>query len=185
MELIRFDKNVHLYTPQPITIAYRDAQGKTRRYTPDGFIQYRRDIMPAIQMPHTLCEIKYRTDLGTKWQELLPKWRAARRHCAQNGWKFMVITEREIRTPYLENVRFLWPYRSGDNANAVLADEMLHHISEMRETDPEALLCTMFRDRWNRATALPTLWYLISNFQIGCDLMRPLGMKSTIWKLED
>ncbi|TCS72150.1 TnsA endonuclease-like protein [Sulfuritortus calidifontis] len=184
MELVRFDKNIKLYTPQPLVIEYRDAAGKLRRYTPDGFIEYRRDIRPAKEMPHVLCEIKYRKDFRAQWRNLLPKFRAAKRYCAERGWEFKVFTEREIRTPYLQNVRFLWPYCSEIRDDAVV-DLLLLHLAELRETDPEALLCSLFRDRWKRADALPDLWHLVATSQVGCDLTQPLTMKTHIWSLSD
>jgi hypothetical protein len=182
MELVRFDKNIKLYTPQPLVIEYRNSEGKLRRYTPDGFIEYRRDIRPAKEMPHALCEIKYRGDFRDKWRELMPKFRAAKRYCSEREWEFKVFTEREIRTPYLQNVRFLWPYFHGLRS-AEIADLMLLQLSELRETDPEVLLCSLFRDRWKRAAALPDLWFLIASHQVGCDLNQPLTMQTRIWTL--
>lgn len=185
MELIRFDKNVRLFTPQPVKIEYVNSGGERRYYTPDGFIEYRRDIEPAQCMVHTLCEVKYRADFRANWRELLPKFRAAKAYCRREGWRFAVFTEHEIRTPYLQNVRFLWPYRTREGIDAMVAQEIISRLTDMRETDPETLMCTLYRDRWNRAAALPVLWYLISNFQISCDLSQPIGMKSRIWSLEE
>lgn len=183
MELVRFDKNIRHYTPQPLTIEYLDASGKQRRYTPDGFIEYRRDTWPAREMADVLCEIKYREDFRSQWRTLLPKFRAARNFCAERGWEFKVFTEREIRTPYLRNVRFLWPFVRNVRDDRY-ADLLLLQLDEVRESDPEALLCSMCRDKWRRAEILPNLWWLIANHQIGCDLTQPLTMKTRIWTLE-
>ena len=183
MELVRFDTNVKLFTPQPLVIEYSDATGKHRQYTPDGFIEYRRDIWPAKEMPHFLCEIKYRADFRKQWRELLPKFRAAKQYCLERSWEFKVLTELEIRTPYLANVRFLWPYLK-DLRSAEIADLILLQLSELHETDPDGLLCSLFRDRWKRAGALPDLWYLVATHQVGCDLTQPLTMKTRIWTLE-
>ena len=183
MELTRFDRNIKLYTAQPLIVDYVDAEGKARVYYPDAFIEYRRDIYPAREMPHVLCEIKYRSNFRQQWRELLPKFRAAKQFATERGWEFKVFTEKEIRTPYLKNVKFLWAYRERPR-NAGIADLVLLHLSELRETDPEALMCSLFRDRWKRAEALPDLWYLIANHQVGCDLSEPLTMQTTIWTLE-
>lgn len=182
MELVRFDKNVELYTPQPLTVRFRDAAGKARSYTPDGFIEFRRDVLPAAEMPHVLCEVKFRKDFREKWREYLPKYRAAKKYCVQHGWEFRVFTEREIRTPYLQNVRFLWPYRQ-QVPNADLAMLLLDKIEDLRETDAEALLVALYRDKWNRAAALPALWQLVADFQVGCELAVPLTMRSKLWTL--
>jgi hypothetical protein len=180
MELVRFDLNIRRFTPQPLVIEYLDTLGKHRKYTPDGFIEYRRDILPAKDMPHVLCEIKYRADFREKWKELLPKFRAAKHYCSNQGWEFRIYSESEIRTPYLKNVRFLWPFRN-DLRDPEVADMFLLHLSELRESDPQALLYSLFRNRWKQAATLPDLWHLIATCQIGCDLTKPLTMKSRIW----
>lgn len=59
MELVRFDRNIRTYSPQPLTIRYVDSLGRFRKYTPDGLIEYRRDCFPAKEMKHVLCEVKY------------------------------------------------------------------------------------------------------------------------------
>jgi hypothetical protein len=41
-----------------------------------------------------------------------PKFRAAQRYARQQGWRFRLVTERHMRTPYLENAKFLRPYRT-------------------------------------------------------------------------
>ncbi|MGO9601981.1 MAG: heteromeric transposase endonuclease subunit TnsA [Candidatus Binataceae bacterium] len=183
LELIRFDRNVRVYVTQPTRIEYTDATGRRRTYIPDGFIEYRRDGLPAREMPHALCEVKYREDFRASWRDQLPKFRAAKGYCKERGWEFKVFTEREIRTPYLKNVRFLWSYRSYPY-DSTLSTEILDKLQDLRETDPQALLCSMFRDKWNRAAALPTLWRLVADFLIGCDLSQPLTMKSRIWTVE-
>lgn len=183
MQLVRFDKNIHLFTPQPLTLWYEDAKGNKRSYTPDGFIEYRRDIAPAKDMPHVLCEIKYRADFRAKWKELLPRFRAAKRYCQERGWEFHVFTEREIRTAYLENVRFLWRYHAINEDNG-FSELIRERIREMGETDPTSLLNAICRDKWNQAVALPVLWHLVCNAEIGCDLNLPLTMHTRIWSTE-
>lgn len=179
MELVRFDKNIDIYTPQPLTIQYTSSDGKPRKYTPDGLIEYRRDIYPAAEMPPVLCEIKYRTDFRVGWKVFLPKFKAAKKYAAERGWLFHVYTEREIRSPYLTNVRFLMRYDEPPEPDILLA--ISEKLTEMRESDPESLMASLFRNSWNRAAALPGLWYLIRHHQVGCNLSEPLTMHSRIW----
>jgi hypothetical protein len=56
-----------------------------------------------------LYEVKYRDDLRAHWQDYRSKFKAARRYACTQGWVFRLITEREIRTPYLKNATFLGP----------------------------------------------------------------------------
>jgi len=183
MELIRFDRNVELYTPQPITIRYVDQDGKQRKYTPDGLIEYRKDISPGRDMQPVLCEIKYREDFRADWRNLIRRFRVAKAYAQDMGWQFRVYTEREIRTPYLANARFLTGYISRvPDPDTLFA--IIDKLADLRESDPEALMLSLFRDRWTRAAALPVLWYLVAERRIGCDLSEPLNMRSKIWTLE-
>ncbi|WP_417644009.1 TnsA endonuclease N-terminal domain-containing protein [Acinetobacter baumannii] len=184
MELIRFDKNIELYTPQPLVISYIDKDNKKRSYTPDGLVEYRTDILPAKEMKPVLCEIKYRADFRADWKNLMPRFRAAKVFANERGWDFQVFTEVEIRTPYLKNVRFLSGYLSV-SYEIDLQETILEKLSDLRESDPQTIMFILFRDKWMRASALPTLWYLIAMKRIGCELSEPLTMNSRIWVLEE
>lgn len=179
--LLDFDLDVAGYEEQPVRIRYQDIEGHKRTYTPDVLVYYRdNNNLPSPLSSPLLCEVKYRDDLRRNWLEIKPKIRAARSYAREHSWRFQVITEREIRTPYLENAKFLRQYRriptDWEQVNLLL--EMMR---ELREADPETLLLAIFKDRWNRAQLMPMLWQLISNKMIGADLTRPVTMKSRIW----
>jgi hypothetical protein len=178
--LLDFDVNVEKYVPQPVRIPYCDSQGNKHNYTPDVLIYYRDDIEPARSMKPLLCEVKYRRECFEKWKELKPKLRAARAYARARGWNFRIITEREIRTPYLENAKFLRQYRNRpldwDHAQIIL-----DLMREFRETDPESLLLAASSDRLLQAQMLPALWHLIVRKMIGVDLTERLTMKSRIY----
>lgn len=127
-----------------------------------------------------LCEIKYRDDLRTHWREYKPQFKAARRYARQQGWFFRLITEREIRTPYLKNVKFLREYRRrvidhDDRCRLLVA------LAEQGEADAETLLTKVNPARMARAQLLPVLWHLVAVGQIGADLVMPLTMHSRLW----
>ncbi len=107
MELLRFGNDVRDFFPQPLSIPYVDANGMSRKYTPDGLIYFRREL----EHPPVLFEVKYREDFRNSWRELRPKFRAARQLCWEEGWKFRIFTEFHIRTPYLANAKFLNVYK--------------------------------------------------------------------------
>ncbi len=178
-----FDLNVLKFEVQPLVIEWEDRVGKSRCYTPDVFVEYRKDIAPAKYMKPLLCEVKYRQDLRENWPELFSRLRAGFRFARRQGWRFKIFTENEIRTPYLSNARFLLPYMCSAPDEAHL-ELLLGRLSEMREADPESLIKAIFRDRWAQAELLPTLWYLVANRQIGTDLGLPLTMRSRIWDKE-
>lgn len=181
MELLRFDTNVQEFIPQPLTIEYEDKEQRISSYTPDGLIYF--NNKPFVSAP-ILFEVKYRSDFKREWRVLMPKFRAAKAFCLSKGWRFEVFTEREIRTPYLGNVKFLWDYRER-KPDSGMSSHILQILADLDLTDPEMLLCALCSDPSNRAQMIPNIWHLISVGDIGCDLDRPLTMHSRIWPVKE
>jgi len=180
MELLRFEASIDKFVAQPLKIEYIDSEQIRRTYTPDGLIRF----TPESEMLPILYEIKYREDYKKDRKKLSPKFRAAKDHCLTIGWKFEVFTEKEIRTQYLENVRFLWPYVERVQSDA-MKERILTILWDLDESDPDMLLCILCNDATNRARMIPVIWHFISTGVIGCDLNKPLTMRTIIWPLED
>lgn len=177
--LLDFDPTVARYEEQPVRIEYADATGRRRTYTPDVLIYYHYDPTVSVDTRPLLCEVKYRDDLFANWKEYKPKIRAGRAHAHGCGWRFQIVTEREVRTPYLENAKFLRPYRriEVDEGNIIL---LLDTLRGMGEADPESVLTTIHHDRTKRAELLPILWRLLADGHITADLSQPLTMRTRI-----
>lgn len=181
--LFEFDPNIRSYEEQPIRIEYTDRSGRSRRYTPDALVTYRTDIEPAHRRRPLLCEIKPRESFVGRWREWREPLRAGRAYAEQRGWDFKVLTEREIRTPYLVNARFLLPYQQSP-AEAT-REQILHDVLyELRQCDVETLLLAACHDRWNRAELLPALWRMVAWGDVGCNLDEPLTMRSLVWVMD-
>ena len=181
--LLDFDPAVAYFEEQPVTITYQDPVGVNRRYTPDVLVHYIPTLRGQRDHRSVRYEIKYRDDLRTHWHEYRAKFKAARRYARSQGWVFRLITEREIRTPYLQNAKFLRQYRerrfdSGDR------HQMLAILASRGEMEPEPLLALLSPDRWERARLLPVLWHLIAIGEVGADLTVPLTMSSRIWSCQ-
>jgi TnsA endonuclease N terminal/TnsA endonuclease C terminal len=179
MKLVGFDPRVSSYVEQPVKIEFTDATGRLRTYTPDILVSYHPQQDAQDTRP-LLVEIKYRRDLFKNWPDLKPKFRAARRYAREQGWEFKIITEVEIRTPYLKNVVFLLGYR---NLSVVDAEtgQLLEMLKRLGGADPDELLLAISEGRIKRAQLLPTLWHLVANNCIGVDLTQPLTMRSRLW----
>lgn len=180
MELTRFDSNIEEIIPQPMTIGYFDTQGASRHYTPDGLLTYKLEL----NIPPIVYEIKYRSDFKDQWKKLIPKFRAAKHFAKSRGWLFKVFTEKEIRTTYLDNVKFLWPFKQRE-VDEEMTSYILSVMSDLQEADPALLIAALFNSKKNQAAVIPILWNLIANLRIGCDLNEPLTMHSKIWTRED
>jgi len=178
-----WDYEVRWYQSQPLKLQYLDNKEVKRTYTPDLLIVYAHnhddDEESILPRKNQLCEVKYRKDLALQWPKLKPKIRAARKYAKNEGWEFKIFTEKEIRTPYLENIRFLWSYRFSD------FDE--HHYDKLMmgldagETTPYDLLQKTYNSKILRGEAMWTLWCMIARLWVSCDLTQPFNMKSRIW----
>lgn len=177
MEILRFDPEVEQFIPQPMTIEFHDKDGKKRSYTPDGLIRFRPPVSNI--QPPILFEVKYREDFRNDWKNLLPKFRAAKAVCLERGWRFLVYTEREIRTPYLLNVKFLWQFLEQVPEDG-MRSLVLQVLNDLDEADPDLLLHALCRDAENRARFIPIIWHLVATGEIECDLGKPINMRSII-----
>ncbi len=133
-----FNTNVFKHEEQPLTIEFKDAGGKQRRNTPDLFVSYRRDLTITRDWRPLLAEVKYRSDLFRHWVELKPKFRAARAYAKQQGWDFAIMTEQEVRTPYLKNITFLLEFRKYPVDEAA-SQPLLEAVADSSSTTPVLL----------------------------------------------
>ena len=180
LSILEFDAAVQSFDVQPVTIRWADSEGRLREYTPDVLVQYYPNQCSFSSFDTVLCEVKYRSDIDKHWSEYKPKFKAAMAFAKSNGWRFKLFTEREIRTTYMENARFLLPYlnnRLDESHERLLLDSLV----AMRETSVEALIKSIFHDKWAQAELIPALWFLVASNRVVTDLNLPLTMSSKVW----
>lgn len=173
--LLEFSPEVVEYEVQPVKIEWTDDQGAPRYYRPDVRVVFHNDLS---RRPW-LCEVKCRGDIRDNWDELHPRFRQGIRYAKQRGWVFHLVSDAEIRTPYLNNARFLLPYRRRPVSETSIA-EVLRAMDEVDTPTPERVLRALSDDPWQQAEWTPTIWHLIAHWQIAADLDRPLLMTSPI-----
>lgn len=189
LTLLEFDERVELFAAQPITIRWEDDTGK-HRYTPDVGVKYRdsacqRDLALRI----TFFEVKPRGVLKRDWQSLRPRFKAMIAWTLERDMRFHLITEREIRTPYLENARFLLRYRRDRMPRNIDLDahrqwRVREALYGLKTSTPRDLLKAISPVEHYQTEFLPWIWYLVNCRLIGCDLTKRLTMVSPIWSLE-
>jgi hypothetical protein len=177
---LEFDSNVRNYEEQPVTIEYPDESGRKRRYTPDFLVHYKNHTPLSSSLKSTLIEVKYRKDLWKDWKVLKPRFSAAMKYADQYGWKFKILTEVEIRTEFQYNARFLVRYMKA-NIDTDKMDHLLNLISDFETSTPQELIIAMSVSPRMQGYYLHTLWYLIANGFICCDLTRLISMNTEIW----
>lgn len=91
--------DVARFQHQPVTIAYEDGKGKSRKYTPDVFVEFTSGI-------RGLYEIKYEEEVANKGDQYEERWNAAKDWAKSRGMTFSLLTELMIRTPRWFNIWF-------------------------------------------------------------------------------
>lgn len=178
--ILEYKPDVYFYQDQPLTIEYF-YNGKTRRYTPDFFVQFRDE---ECKKPW-LCEIKYKQELQDKFSEYKPRFKAAKAYCEEEGWEFKLFTEEFIRTPLLDNINFLSRYQDNDVDQACYR-LVFHTISDLGITTPEEFMLAIEGMEFNmKGRCLYALWYAIKKEHISCDIVtEKISMNSEIWLTE-
>lgn len=177
--LLEFDPTLDDFEVQPVRIDWIDPVGKARHYTPDVLATFNVNG----HRNKILYEVKCRDELRQDWNELRPKFRAAVYFARSHRWRFKIMTEVEIRTPYLESARFLLPFVRSGPVEAAHMDLLDEALKTLKQSTPSELLGSVFKDEWNQARLLPSLWYLVGSRQIGIDLESKITMSSPIWSL--
>lgn len=174
LTLLEFDQAVEQFEVQPLVINWQDTSGGSHTYTPDVLVLYKAELI----LKPLLVEIKYRSELRQDWYKLRPKFKAAIRECRARNWRFKIMTEVEIRTPFLSNAKFLLPFiRQSATPNPAIADT----LAKLKICSVAELLQNITHDSWEQAATLPGIWSLMATGRIGCDLSEPLTMESRIW----
>lgn len=178
--ILEFDAKIQYFQRQPVTLEYCEHSGIKRYFTPEFLITYRRDIQPARLMKPLLCDVMTRRDVLRNWSDWQPCVKSAHRYAQQRNWIYRILTERQIRTPYLENARLLLPYfavRTKPEYHRIL----LNNLLRLGKTKIEVLLdaCSTTHpdsvDLWN------SLYQLIAFGRIGMNLHKRFDLQSIIW----
>ena len=174
IQLLRFGREVvEAYQSQRPIILYKDENGAKRRYTPDLFVTYcgGRKVM---------YEVKPRDVLWKNWSEFKPKFRAAIRYGKERGYFFKIMTDVEIRTIFLKNVKFLSSFRRSEEYDPRYR-VMINTLSMLGSSTPQELVDKLAKSKYEKAELLHTLWRLVADKIVGVDLDEELSMNSPIW----
>lgn len=172
--LLEHNSNVTHFEEQPLTIELGGFS-----YTPDVFVTYK-------DGSKYLYEVKYRSELNRNWQKLKPKFKAAIKYCKTHDTKFKIITDIEIRTPYLKNIEFLSHFnRTLSPIESSITETLLSELRDFEGINARELLAICFSSKLKQAEAAPILWRLIFKETICVDLQQPLSMYSPLYLSED
>lgn len=171
-----FDPAVVIVREQPFSIFY-DVDGRELRYTPDVLAQY---CLPGCEVSTVVYEIKPLAELRADFAKYRLRFKMAIAICREQGWRFKIVTENHIRTPYLKNAKFLRKYR-GLPVQELYRDQLIYSLRALGPTTPQALLALAYTHHEKRMAALTELWRMIANRELKVELDTPLTMHSRIW----
>lgn len=173
--LLEYDRDVLSYEEQPLVIAYHQG-GIDRTYTPDCLIFYKEhlDKKPLI------AEIKYTSELEEKKVELDEKFHLIEQHAAENDMSFRVLTEKDIRGPYLDNLKFLNKFLRIPPDFDCYKQVIASNIQERENVTVLELMDMLSVEGIEKAKALPTFWYMVRIGAIKTNLTIPLSNNSIL-----
>lgn len=173
MVTLDWDPEVESFEEQPVRILFVGKNGRNSSYVPDLLIRYRPSTSGKLRKP-VLVEVKSQGDLEKNKDKYAPKFAAAKKFAAERGWEFRVITDREIRTPRLPNLKFLREYRLIEPDVAVIKRVVAAIRTKGGKAEVQALLEETFRSDTERLRLLPVIWHLVATGILQVDLEQPV-----------
>jgi hypothetical protein len=175
LTILEFDDTIAEVGVQPVKIFYEREDGFSTRYTPDVMIKYHQ----SLDKKPVIYEVKYAAELEEKKAEYAARFNAAERYASENGYEFKIITEIEIRTDHLWNIKFLSPFRDND-IQQEYAGMILACFGHEPKPTPKAILNTVGQQI--SAEVLRTIWELLAAKLLYCDLNERINMHTILWK---
>lgn len=176
--LLDFDDTVEGFEVQPVRIP---VAGVPKGYVPDVLVKYHPDPHTGAVRKPTLTEIKHSDDLKRNAEKYAPKFAAAHLYAQERDWEFVTLTQNDIRTPRLANLKFLREYRNV----APLAVDIQMVLGWMEatagETSSQLLLQALSPTDDDRLYWLPIVWSMVLTRHLVTDLDQPFGNDIPLW----
>lgn len=182
MLLLEFDERVLRFEPQPVTIA---VPGIPKGYVPDVLVYYHPDPASGEIPKPLLIEVKHTDDLQRNAEKYAPKFAAAEKYASERGWEFRKMTEIDIRTQRLVNLKFLREYRniepaSHDSSRLVQIVRGSGSISSV-----DGLLGRLASTDDDRLHWLPIIWHAVVTRGLLVDWDQPIDNDTALHLPED
>lgn len=181
--LLEFDLNVEYFQRQPVMIRYVAQMGKSTSFKPEFLITYRRNAKSTRPLKPLLCDVMTRADAFSNWADSKNRLWAAHRYAMRRDWRYRILTERDIATPYLENARMLLPYRKF-RTDIDCEYLLLDTLARLGAVKAEALLSECSRALNDRASLDTCFYHLVSFGVIGANLRALFNTQSYVWHLD-
>lgn len=179
MILLEFDDTVERFEEQPVKVPVVVNGKKAKPYTPDILIHYRSLSSSETPRP-VLAEVKDTSDLKKNETKYAPRFAAALLYAEERSWDWRIFTEKDIRSDYLENLKFLREYHSAE-PDITLLNEVLSYLQSSRGTVTfESLMQDLCPTDDKQLHIVPAIWHLLATKRIVGNLKKPLDMKTKL-----
>ncbi len=171
--MLSFDDGVSGYISQPVKISYTDQTGTERTYVPDYLVEYHGS-------PSVLFEVKTKEWIKHNRQVHKRNNEAAKKFSAEKNWGFRVITDKELRTEFVHNIRRLFRFQ----------DYPINPVSEDFIRDklrsggmPIEELVRQAKD--SGPLILATIWAMLFEKKLQGNMLKRLTMKTRVKLCDD
>ena len=173
--LLSFD-STHASHRRAEKIDYK-VNGRKRKYTPDFVVTYQQ--VDESSRRTELCEIKARSVLRKRWAEHRVGFRAAQAYCRERGWRFRLITEKDIPRVQLKNLHFVAQYRDVAASDAI-ATAIRSLVANEAELAAEEIVQRVAAQGHDALETTSQLWRLVARQELSIDFSAKLSMASRI-----
>lgn len=178
MILLEFDNTVQSFEEQPVKISYKVDGKAKKQYVPDILIRYQSSA--GVTERTVLGETKHTDDLKKNKAKYAPKFEAAKIFATEQGWEWQIFTEKDIRTPFLENLKFLREYRSAE-PDISLQNEVITCLQHARgSVTIDSVLEQLCPTDDRKLLVVPALWHLVGTKRITANLQKPLDFNTKL-----
>ncbi len=177
LTLLDFDPAVHSYEVQPVRVP---VPGVPKGYVPDVLVHFQEDADGRTRASE-LTEVKSEDDFRANAAKYAPKFAAAVAYCTERNWLFVKKTEKDIRSPFLANIKFLRRYGRITPDPADLLTLLRTLARADGHSSSTRLLDTLAPDADTRARLLTALWHLVATNQVEVDLQTAFGGDVPLW----
>lgn len=164
--LLEYDDEVLSFEEQPVRIPL---SGKGRSYVPDVLIHFRQKPSSKVRKP-SLTEVKVAEDFKKNKAKYANKFAAAKRWASGKDWVFQTRSDRDIRGPRLDFLKFLREYHCIE-PDAADIGRVLAVLGQLGGGAPfKNLLRALCSSEEEQLRTIPVIWHMVATRQLVVDL---------------
>ncbi|RXJ77049.1 heteromeric transposase endonuclease subunit TnsA [Arcobacter sp. F155] len=180
--MLEFNDSVSEVVGQPLSLIYKNKNGKTVPYTPDFLVYFNEPNTPLMRLKRKplLIEVKPKDKLEKNFCEYKYRFKQAIKYAQENDLIFKIYDESKIRTQYFKNIMFLKRYQRLNFDNEDI-DEILSFLYVSGNNSIEYVLEYFCVTKEQKGLMLSLIYNLLYHKKILCNFNQPINMETQIW----